>query len=147
MSNYKIIKMVENGLVIIVLFVIIIILASPIGKIVDSFKLASVKESTREIFRESRNFYMNLNIFEEVGLPLKIVFDENAANGYVLYSRDQVFNPVDNTVLKFNGKLPTEGFIEINENEEPSAIKLKFGKFLCSKVNTDAEVECSIDEE
>ena len=89
MDNTKEIKMVENGLVIIVLFVIILILSTPLGKIIEKTQLQSAETSTDNIFHMVKNFYTEINLVDVVDLPFKVVFDEKQTKGYIIYSNEK----------------------------------------------------------
>ena len=145
MDNLKIIKMVENELVIIVLLSVIIILARPIGKMIDITKVQSAKESTRGVIKETRNYFTSLTLFDNIDYPFKIVFDEKEPNGYILYSMGQVYNPEEDIKFKVTGKMPTSGSIELISGGEVYASNLKFGKIICNKVNINAQEMCVLD--
>lgn len=146
MDNTKIIKMVENGLVIIVLFVIIIILYKPLIKTIDKVKLQSAEESTRSAFNMVKNYYTSLNLTEEVNLPFKVVFDENQAKGYIIYSNEKEYTPSGLIKLKIEGKLPTSGSVEIKEDGEVETLNLVFGKYICNKESIKSKEKCIIKE-
>ena len=145
MDNSKIIKMVENGLVIIVLFVVLIYLTKPIEKLIESSRVQSVKESTRGVFKETRNYFTSLTLFDNIDYPFKIVFDEKAPNGYVLYVRGSEYSPVEDIKFRVTGKMPTSGSVELKGDAEASASNLKFGKFICNKADINAEEICVLD--
>ena len=147
MDNSKIIKMVENGLVIIVLFVVLIYLAKPIEQLIEATKLQSMKESTRGIVSETKNYFATLNMFDSADYPFKIIFNENEPNGYKLYSKGKEYTPRDDTKFKVNGKMPTSGSVELKSEGEANASNLKFGKFICNKADNNAEEMCVIDNE
>lgn len=147
MDNSKIIKMVENGLVIIVLFVVIIYLTKPIEKLIESSKLQSVKESTRGVVKETRNYFTSLTLFDNVDYPFKIVFDEKEPNGYKIYSMGMEVNPTEDVKFRVTGKMPTSGSVELISDSEVSASNLKFGKYICNKVDINAEELCVLDNE
>lgn len=147
MDNSKIIKMVENGLVIIVLFVVLIYLAKPIEQLIETTRLQSVKESTRGVVSETKNYFTSLTIFDTVDYPFKIVFDEKEENGYKLYSMGEEFKPVEDTKFRVTGKMPTSGSVELISDGEAKASNLKFGKFICNKADINAEELCVIDNE
>lgn len=147
MDNSKIIKMVENGLVIIVLFVVLIYLTKPIEKLIEATRLQSVKESTRGVVSETKNYFTSLTIFDTVDYPFKIVFDEKAPNGYKLYAMGRDYTPVEDTKFRVTGKMPTSGSVELISDGEAKASNLKFGKFICNKADINAEELCVIDDE
>ncbi|MBR3229907.1 MAG: hypothetical protein IKF91_03675 [Bacilli bacterium] len=145
MDNSKIIKMVENGLVIIVLFVILIYLTKPIEKLVESSRLQSVKESTRGVIKETRNYFTSLTLFDTVDYPFKIVFDEKEESGYKLYAMGGEYTPVEDVKFRVTGKMPTSGSIELISDSETVVSNLKFGKFICNKADINAQEVCVLD--
>ena len=143
MKEYeKEIKMVENALVIIALFIIIIILYNPLIKIIDKVKLQSAEESTLAAFNMTKNYYTTLNLVDVVDLPFKIVFDENQPKGYIIYSNEREYTPSDKIKLKIDGKLPTSGSIEIKKDGEVETLNLIFGKYICNKKSIKDKEEC-----
>ena len=147
MDNSKIIKMVENGLVIIVLFVVLIYLTKPIQQLIETTRLQSMKESTRGIVNETKNYFTSLTIFDSVDYPFKIVFNEKDPNGYKIYSMGEEYTPGDDTKFNVTGKMPTSGSVELISDGEAKASNLKFGKFICNKADINAEEMCVIDNE
>lgn len=146
MDNTKIIKIVENELVIIVLFIIIILLYSPVKKIIDKTKLQSAEENTRAAFNMTKDFYTTLNLVDVVDLPFKVVFDENHSRGYIIYSNGIEYVPTGAVQLKVDGKLPSSGSVEIKRDGEVETLNLVFGKFICNKKNIADDVSCVIKE-
>ena len=142
MDNTKEIKMVENGLVIIVLFVIIIILATPLKKIIEKTQLQSAETSTDNVFHMVKNFYTEINLVDVVDLPFKIVFDKNKNKGYTIYSNEKEYIPSNKVHLKIDGKLPTSGSIEIKKDGEVETLNLIFGNYICNKKSIKAKEEC-----
>ncbi len=136
MDNTNTIKIVENGLVIIVLFIIIIILYKPLTNMIEKVKIQSAQESTRETINMTKNYYMSLNLNEYVKLPLKIVFNEKS---YKTYSNGIEYIPLKH--IKIKGKLPESGSVEIKQNGEIEISNLKFGKYICNRINNSNE-EC-----
>ena len=145
MDYTKIIKFVENWLVVIVLMVIIIVLATPMGKLVDKVQFSSAETNTDNVFHMVKNYYSEINLVEAVDLPFKVVFNKKYDKGYKMYSGIGEYIPNGFTSLKVDGKLPSSGSVEIMEDGEVKTINLKFGKYVCNKVSISANVECVVD--
>lgn len=142
MDNIKEIKMVENGLVIIVLFIIIILLTSPLRKIIEKTQLQSAETSTDNTFHMVKNLYTEINLVDVVDLPFKIVFDKNKSKGYTIYSNEIEYTPSSTVHLKIDGKLPTSGSVEIKRDGEVETLNLIFGNYICNKTSIKAKEEC-----
>ena len=141
-DNTKIIKMVENGLVIIVLFSIIIILFPSLEKIVDKTAKQSAESSTQGVFNMAKDYYTNINLQDIVDLPFEIEFDENTKKGYIIYSNGLEYTPPIGVNLKIEGKLPSTGSVVIKKDGEIEAKNLKFKKYICGKASIAAPVVC-----
>ena len=146
MDNAKVIKMVENGLVIIVLFIIIIVLFPSIKTMAEATKKQTAESSTQGAFNMTKDYYTNINMIEIVDLPFKIEYNKNTEKGYIIYSSGREFTPVHNINLKIEGKLPESGSVEIKTNGEVEAKNLKFGQYLCNKKTISSPITCTKEE-
>ena len=142
MDNTGTIKVVENGLVIIVLSLIIIILYNPLIKIIEQTQLQSAEENTRAAFNMTKDFYTTLNLVDSVDLPFKVVFDDTHLKGYIIYSNGKEYIPSGLVNLKVDGKLPTSGSVEIKRDGSVETLNLDFGIFVCNKRSISDEVSC-----
>ena len=138
MDNTNTIKIIENGLVTIILFVIIIILYKPLINMIERLKIQSAQENTRNIADITKNYYMSLNLIDYVKLPFKIVFKNQE---YKVYSGGLQYIPSQTKTLRIKGKLPTHGSVELKENGEVEITDLKVGNYICNKKNNLKE-EC-----
>ena len=142
MDYTRVIKFVENWLVVIVLFVIIIVLATPFKKMIDKVQFSSAETNTDTVFHMVKNYYNELNLVDAVGLPFKMVFDDKYDKGYIMYQNNVEYNPSNSVRLKIDGQLPSSGSVEIKQDGEVETLNLKFGKYVCSKVSIASNVEC-----
>ena len=138
MKDYvKEIKMVENGLVIILLFVIIIILLPSFTTMADkSMELAAQTNAINNI-EMVKELYTIINLNDEVNLPFKVVYN---SNGYKIYSKGKEYTKPYNINIEGTDKLPTEGSIEIKANGKAIVDNLKFGNYTCNQINTEKPV-------
>lgn len=142
MDNTKIIKMIENALVIIVLFVVIIVLFPSIQKMADQTKKQAAETSTLGAFNMAKDYYTSINLLDSVDLPFEVVFDKNAENGYTLYSSKKVYTPISSISIKIEGKLPESGSVEIRNDGEVETKDLKFGNYTCNKKTISSPIVC-----
>ena len=110
-DNFKEIKMVENGLVIILLFVIIIILLPSVTAVISKSMQMSAKTNTKGTVEIVKELYININLTDDVILPFKVIYNKK---GYEIYSGGEKYTPVKTIKIKNEGKLPTSGSVEID---------------------------------
>ena len=139
-DNVKEIKMVENGLIIILLFVIIVILLPSVATIISKSLSLSAKTSTSGTIEIVKELYINLNIEGDIALPFKVEYNKE---GYVLYSNNKRYTPKKNIKVKSKGKLPTGGSIEIKKDGLIIIENLKFGICKCNQ-DESQELVCKI---
>lgn len=142
MDNTRVIKMVENGLVIIVLFVTIIVLFPSIEKIAEITKKQTAESSTLGAFNMTKDYYTSINLLDAVDLPFKVVYNKNENEGYTLYSANSKYIPSSEINLKIEGKMPDSGSVEIKTDGEVEAKNLKFGNYICNKATISSPVTC-----
>ena len=142
MDNTKIVKMVENALVIIVPFAIIIVLFPTIQKMAEVTKKQTAETSTLGAFNMTKDYYTSVNLLDAVDLPFKVVYDKNESSGYTLYSANNKYTPSSGINLKIDGKLPESGSVEIKSDGEVEAKDLKFGNYVCNKKTISAPIVC-----
>lgn len=142
MDNTKIVKMVENALVIIVLFAIIIVLFPTIQKMAEVTKKQTAETSTLGAFNMTKDYYTSVNLLDAVDLPFKVVYDKNESSGYTLYSANNKYTPSSGINLKIDGKLPESGSVEIKSDGEVEAKDLKFGNYVCNKKTISSPIVC-----
>ncbi len=136
-DNVKGIKMVENGLVIIVLFIIIMILFPAVTKLINKSMQTSAQISTKNIIENVKTLYTTINLIDEVNLPFKVVYNEN---GYKIYSNNNEYTPGAMARATMKGKMPTSGSIEITKDGVVVVTNLKFGSYTCNQINTTMPV-------
>lgn len=142
MDNTKIVKMVENALVIIVLFAIIIVLFPTIQKMAEVTKKQTAETSTLGAFNMTKDYYTSVNLLDDVDLPFKVVYNKNESSGYTLYSANNKYTPSSGINLKIDGKLPESGSVEIKSDGEVEAKDLKFGNYVCNKKTISSPIVC-----
>ena len=142
MDNTKTIKMVENALVIIVLFIVIIVLFPSIQKMAEATTKQSAETSTLGAFNMAKNYYTSINLLDPVDLPFKVVYSKKEKKGYTLYSSNIKYTPANSISLKIEGKLPDSGSVEIKSDGEVEAKDLKFGSYICNKKTISSPIVC-----
>lgn len=142
MDNTRIVKMVENALVIIVLFAIIIVLFPTIQKMAEVTKKQTAETSTLGAFNMTKDYYTSVNLLDAVDLPFKVVYNKNESSGYTLYSANNKYTPSSGINLKIDGKLPESGSVEIKSDGEVEAKDLKFGNYVCNKKTISSPIVC-----
>ncbi|MBR2707843.1 MAG: hypothetical protein IKE90_00220 [Bacilli bacterium] len=127
------IKMIENGLVITLLLIIIIILVPSFTKMIDkSMQLAAQTNTTNNI-KMVKEMYIMSNLTDVVSLPFKVVYNND---GYKIYSNGKEYTKKGNIIVEKTRNLPSGGSIEIETNGNVIVKNLKFGKYKCNQINT-----------
>ncbi len=139
-DNFKEIKMVENGLVIILLFVIIIILLPSVTAVISKSMQMSAKTNTKGTVEIVKELYININLTDDVILPFKVIYNKK---GYEIYSGGEKYTPVKTIKIKNEGKLPTSGSVEIDSEGYTTVKNLKFGLYKCNQIK-DGDIVCEI---
>ena len=120
MKDYvKEIKMVENGLVLILLFIVIAILTDSLIKIID------------RTMKISAEIYTINSLTYELPLPFKIVYKNKE---YELYSNGKKISKTKN-VKNEKEKLPKSGSITFKSNGDIIVKDLEFGLYKCNLEN------------
>ena len=131
------IKMIENGLVITLLLIIIIILVPSFTKMIDkSMQLAAQTNTTNNI-KMVKEMYIMSNLTDVVSLPFKVVYNND---GYKIYSNGKEYTKKGNIIVEKTRNLPSGGSIEIETNGNIIVKNLKFGKYKCNQINTEKPV-------
>ena len=131
------IKMIENGLVITLLLIIIIILVPSFTKMIDkSMQLAAQTNTTNNI-KMVKEMYIMSNLTDVVSLPFKVVYNND---GYKIYSNGKGYTKKGNIIVEKTRNLPSGGSIEIETNGNIIVKNLKFGKYKCNQINTEKPV-------
>lgn len=139
----NVVKLVENMMVILVMFTIIIILAKPLGELVAQNLKTSAETSTRGTIEMVKELYTTINITDEVNLPFKVVYKND---GYTIYSNNEVYTPTMTLNLQDKDKLPTEGSVTVEKDGTIVVKNLKFGLYKCNQNSegADNELVCKI---
>lgn len=136
-DNLKEIKMVENGLVIILLFVIITILLPSVTSLVAKSLQLSAQTSTQGTIDMVKSLYTTINLTDEVNLPFKVIYNKD---GYTIYSDNKKYTPKEEIKVSISGKMPTGGSVEITTGGQVTVKDLKFGSITCNQINNNIPV-------
>lgn len=132
MKDYvKEIKMVENGLVLILLFIVIAILTDSLIKIIDRTMKISAETYTINNIEIAKEIYTINSLTYELPLPFKIVYKNK---GYELYSNGKKISKTKN-VINEKEKLPKSGSITFKSNGDIIVKDLEFGLYKCNLEN------------
>lgn len=142
MDNTKIIKMVENALVIIILFIVIIVLFPSIKKMAEITRKQAVESSVQGVFDMTKDYFTSINMYENVNLPFKIIYNKDVKDGYTIYSANKKYENMNKIDIEIEGMLPESGSVEIKSDGEIEAKDLKFGEYTCNKKTTSSPTIC-----
>lgn len=131
-EHSKTIKMIEYGLVIIVLFVVLIITIPSVNTIIYNMSKESAITSTYNTVKSVKAIYTSMNLKNEVSLPFKAVFDKE---NYTFYENNKKVNYKYSLNIKFEGKLPSSGTIIINIDGTTTVKDLTFGNISCNQIS------------
>ena len=131
-EHSKTIKMIEYGLVIIVLFVVLIITIPSVNTIIYNISKESAITSTYNTVKSVKAIYTSMNLKNEVSLPFKAVFDKE---NYTFYENNKKVNYKYSLNIKFEGKLPSSGTIIINIDGTTTVKDLTFGNISCNQIS------------
>lgn len=131
-EHSKTTKMIEYGLVIIVLFVVLIITIPSVNTIIYNISKESAITSTYNTVKSVKAIYTSMNLKNEVSLPFKAVFDKE---NYTFYENNKKVNYKYSLNIKFEGKLPSSGTIIINIDGTTTVKDLTFGNISCNQIS------------
>lgn len=132
-QNVREMKMFENLLVVVALFVIIMILLPIINNIIDMSLASSAESGTTGAMENVKDLYSTINLTGgEVHLPFRVSFHKK---GYTVYSDGVEYGTQKNIQITVQTQLPEDGYVQLNTDGSVSVKDLKFGKYIC---NTDS---------
>lgn len=134
------IRMLEYGLVILVLFGILIIMTPSLLEIINKSMCDSAKLNTEGTIDTIKQIYTTLNLTDEVALPFKMTYKDGK---YTLYENGEKYTVPNTVKIEIDGKQASSGDVVINEDGEIEVKNLTFGLYTCNKSNKE-NVECKI---
>ena len=130
-EHYKTIRVIEYGMVIIVLFIVLIIVLPSVSTITYNMSKDAAVTSTKNMIDSVKATYTNMNLKNEVALPFETKFNEN---GYTFYEMGKKVNYELTINIHIDGELPKSGSILINEDGTVTVKDLTFGKIKCNQI-------------
>ena len=127
------IRTIEYSAILIFFLIIIIILVPSVSKIVYNMSKDSATTSTQGMIDTVKSYYVDINLLNEVGLPFKVVFDED---GYTFYENGKEVEYESRLNIEITGKTPTSGSIQINTDGTVTVTDLTFGNFTCNQTDS-----------
>lgn len=134
------IKMVENGLVIILLFSMVIIFLPAVINFIGKSLILSARSNTEGTTQLVEELYININLTDDVFLPFEVVFNKE---GYEIYTGKKKYTPIKKLKIKTKAKLPRSGSILIDSNGSRIIKNLKFGLVKCNQ-KANEKLVCKI---
>lgn len=135
MKDYiKEIKMMENGLVIIILSIIIIILLPLFRQMIDKSKRLAAETYTIRNIEMVKEIYTLVSLNDEVNLPFKVVYNND---GYKVYINGKEYTKLNKLNIEAIDKYPTDGNIEIDLSGKIIVKDVKFGNYKCNSEKDD----------
>ncbi len=132
------IRTIEYSAILVFFLIIIIILVPSVYKIVYNMAKDSATTSTQGMIDTVKSYYVDINLLNEVGLPFKVVFDED---GYTFYENGKKVEYESHLNIEITGKAPTSGSIQINTDGTVTVTDLTFGNFKCNQTNS-SDIVC-----
>lgn len=132
------IRTIEYSAILVFFLIIIIILVPSVYKIVYNMAKDSATTSTQGMIDTVKSYYVDINLLNEVGLPFKVVFDED---GYTFYENGKKVEYESHLNIETTGKAPTSGSIQINTDGTVTVTDLTFGNFKCNQTNS-SDIVC-----
>lgn len=130
--NVREMKIFENLLVIVALFVIIMLLMPIINDIIDKTLASSAESGTTGTMENVKDLYSTINLTGgEVHLPFRIKFEKR---GYKVYSDGVEYGTQKEIQITVQTQLPEDGYVQLNIDGSVTVKDLKFGEYIC---NTD----------
>ncbi len=126
------IKVIEYSAIMVFFLISLYFLVPLIQKIVYNVAWQTSMTNTKETINTVKSFYTDMNLFNEVGLPFKVVFSED---GYTFYEFGKEVNYLYELNIQNDGELPTGGSVQINTDGSATVENLTFGKFKCNQTN------------
>ena len=126
------IRVIEYSAILVFFLVILIILVPSVQKIVYNMAEDASITNTKATIDAVKTYYTDMNLFNEVALPFKVVFH---GKEYDFYEMGNKVNYRKSLTVKNNGKLPTSGSVEITTDGTVTVVNLKFGNFTCNQTN------------
>ncbi len=139
-DNVKELKIVENIMIVVLLFVIIIILLPSVSVVMNKSLRSSAEISTKETAEAVKELYININLIDSVNVPFKVIYDNE---GYTIYSNGIKYTPRQSIKIESEGKMPTSGSVEIDKEGFTTVKDLKFGIYKCNQIK-DGDITCEI---
>lgn len=130
-EHYKTIRVIEYGMVIIVLLIVLIIVLPSVSTITYNMSKDAAVTSTKNMIDSVKATYTNMNLKNEVALPFETKFNEN---GYTFYEMGKQVNYELTINIHIDGELPKSGSILINEDGTVTVKDLTFGKIKCNQI-------------
>lgn len=128
--NVREMKIFENLLVIIALFVIIMILLPIINNIIDMSLASSAESGTTGTMENVKDLYSTINLTGgEVHLPFRVNFHKK---GYTVYSDGVEYGTQKEIEITVQTQLPEDGYVQVNVDGTVSVKDLKFGEYICN---------------
>ena len=136
------IKVIEYSSILVFFLVLLFVLVPLIQKIVYNMAWNAAMTSTKETVNTVKTFYTDMNLFNEVGLPFKVVFYED---GHEFYEFGKKVSYLYELNIQNDGELPTGGSVQINKDGSATVTDLTFGHFKCNQTN-EQNLECKREE-
>ncbi len=131
-QNVREMKIFENLLVIVALFVIIMLLLPIINNIIDMSLASSAESGTTGAMENVKDLYSTINLTGgEVHLPFRVKFEKKK---YKVYSDGVEYGTEKDIQITVQTQLPEGGYVQLNTDGSVSVKDLKFGDYIC---NTD----------